>query len=214
MFGYNGFGRLTGNETGSVGGGRQGRRPLGSNRMTRLFEAEMGGQVSWLLPATLYILLVAGIAAAAPAPPHRPDPGRTLLWGGWLVVTGVTFSLGQGIIHPYYTVALAPAIEQAMVGIGVSTWWRQALRTARSRHPGRLSGGHRRLVVHAAAGGPRPGCPGCPRLFAVSGIAITALLLAIPRLRGRLAVAVGGTALVVALASPATYSLSTAADSA
>ena len=32
-------------------------------------------------------------------------------------MTGLTFSLGQGIIHPYYTVALAPAIG-ALVGIG------------------------------------------------------------------------------------------------
>ena len=37
--------------------------------------------------------------------------------GGWLVVTAAVFSLGQGIIHPYYSVALAPAIG-ALVGIG------------------------------------------------------------------------------------------------
>jgi hypothetical protein len=40
-----------------------------------------------------------------------------LLWGGWLLVTGLVFSYMQGIIHPYYMVALAPAIG-ALVGVG------------------------------------------------------------------------------------------------
>ncbi|MEU8780719.1 glycosyltransferase family 39 protein [Streptomyces sp. NPDC048637] len=67
-FGYNGFGRISGNETGSVGGG--GGRPgdgagggggWGETGITRLFSSDMGGQISWLLPAAL-ILLVAGVA--------------------------------------------------------------------------------------------------------------------------------------------------------
>ena len=37
------------------------------------------------------------------------------IWGGWLLVTGVVFSYMQGIIHPYYMVALGPAIG-ALVG--------------------------------------------------------------------------------------------------
>ena len=49
-----------------------------------------------------------------------------VLWGGWLLVTGLVFSLAQGIIHPYYTVALAPAIG-AIVGIGSRFLWSPAL---------------------------------------------------------------------------------------
>ena len=45
-----------------------------------------------------------------------------MLWGGWLVVTAVLFSLGKGIIHPYYTVALGPAVG-AVVGIGAAALW-------------------------------------------------------------------------------------------
>ena len=45
-----------------------------------------------------------------------------LMWGGWLIVTGVVFSFASGIIHPYYTVALAPAIA-ALVAIGVVALW-------------------------------------------------------------------------------------------
>ena len=130
IFGYNGFGRITGNESGSVVGGGAGARaghgaPTG---LTRLFGSEMGTQISWLLPAAL-ILLVVVLAMTW----KRPRTGHTraamVLWGGWLVVTGLVFSLAQGIIHPYYTVALAPAIG-AIVGIGGRCLW-----SRRSRIP-------------------------------------------------------------------------------
>jgi hypothetical protein len=44
------------------------------------------------------------------------------MWGGWLLVTGLTFSYMSGTIHPYYTVALAPAIA-ALVGVGGRILW-------------------------------------------------------------------------------------------
>ncbi len=51
-FGYNGFGRLDGNETGSVGfGGHRVAPTGGSTGLTRLLAAVMGGQISRLLPA-------------------------------------------------------------------------------------------------------------------------------------------------------------------
>lgn len=56
-FGYNGFGRLTGNETGSVGGGGQGGG-WGETGITRLFTGSFGQQVSWFLPTALFLLLV------------------------------------------------------------------------------------------------------------------------------------------------------------
>jgi 4-amino-4-deoxy-L-arabinose transferase-like glycosyltransferase len=46
-----------------------------------------------------------------------------VLWRGWLLVTGLTFSFMAGIIHPYYTVAIAPATA-ALVGLGVTALWR------------------------------------------------------------------------------------------
>src|SRR5947207_2778890 len=52
IFGYNGFGRLNGEENGSVGGGPQGAAGRwGPTGWLRLFNAEFGGQASWLLPA-------------------------------------------------------------------------------------------------------------------------------------------------------------------
>ena len=56
--GYNGFGRLTGEETGSVGtrpggGGRWGQTGIG-----RLFDGVLGGQIAWLIPAALLAVVV------------------------------------------------------------------------------------------------------------------------------------------------------------
>src|SRR3954467_2344971 len=118
VFGYNGFGRLTGNEIGSVGGGGQAGR-WGATGLTRMLGAEFGTQISWLLPAAL-ILLVAGIVWRGMRP--RTDRVRAafILWGGWLLGTGVVFSEGFGIIHQYYAIALAPAIG-ALVGMGAAT---------------------------------------------------------------------------------------------
>lgn len=121
MFGYNGFGRLTGNETGSVGGGASAGGNWGPTGLTRLFNSSFGTQISWLLPAAL-ILLVAGLAVTWRTPRTNRTRAALLLWGGWLVVTGLTFSLSKGIIHPYYTVALTPAIA-GLIGAGGFLMW-------------------------------------------------------------------------------------------
>ncbi|HEV3293573.1 MAG TPA: glycosyltransferase family 39 protein, partial [Streptosporangiaceae bacterium] len=132
VIGYNGLGRLTGNETGSVGpgngqggGGGQGVSFGGATGIFRLFHSEFGGQISWLLPAALISLAaMAWVSRRAP----RTDRTRAaaLLWGGWVLVTGLVFSYMNGIIHPYYMVALAPGIA-ALTGIGAMSLWRAPL---------------------------------------------------------------------------------------
>ena len=126
IFGYNGFGRITGNETGSVVGGRVGGGAgmWGPTGITRLFGSEMGTQISWLLPAAL-LFFVALLWGTRRAPRTDGRRAAVLIWGSWLLVTGVVFSFAQGIIHPYYTVALAPAIG-ALIGIGVVWTWGRA----------------------------------------------------------------------------------------
>jgi 4-amino-4-deoxy-L-arabinose transferase-like glycosyltransferase len=119
--GYNGFGRLDGSETGSIGGGGFG----GSTGVFRLFQSEFGGQVSWLIPAAL-ISLGALIWISRGQPRTSRVRAFALLWGGWLLVTGVVFSYMQGIIHPYYMVALAPAIG-ALVGVGAMALWQSGM---------------------------------------------------------------------------------------
>jgi 4-amino-4-deoxy-L-arabinose transferase-like glycosyltransferase len=125
VFGYNGFGRLTGDESGSVvGGGGQGRAGMwGPTGWYRMFNAEFGGQASWLLPTAL-VLLVVGLASSLLRPRTDRLRASMILWGGWLLLTAATFSFGQGIIHPYYTVALGPAIG-AIVGIVATVLWQR-----------------------------------------------------------------------------------------
>nr|WP_239652078.1 glycosyltransferase family 39 protein [Mycobacterium sp. UM_NZ2] len=115
--GYNGVGRLTGDETGGLGNTNF---DVGAGR---LFGPDMGGQISWLLPAAV-VAVAAGFWITRRA--ARTDPVRAalLLWGGWLVVTGAVFSFANGIVHSYYTVALAPAIAGGLA-IGVSLLWRR-----------------------------------------------------------------------------------------
>ncbi|MFC9896889.1 glycosyltransferase family 39 protein [Nocardia sp. NPDC127579] len=125
--GYNGLGRLNGNETGSVGAGGA-ELPPGGNGMwgttgiTRMFDAAQGGQIAWLIPAAL-VALVAGILLRGKA--TRTDQRRAalILWGGWLLVTGLVFSFMAGIFHQYYTVALAPAVA-ALAAAGAVQLWR------------------------------------------------------------------------------------------
>ena len=64
--GYNGFGRLTGDETGSVGGGGAGGGSWGATGILRMFGSEIGSQVAWLLPAAL--ILLGGRAVVRPRP--------------------------------------------------------------------------------------------------------------------------------------------------
>jgi 4-amino-4-deoxy-L-arabinose transferase-like glycosyltransferase len=115
-FGYNGFGRLTGDETGSVGGGGGG---WGTTGLFRLLGSENGGQVAWLLPAAL-VLGVAAIGAG-----RRPVKVAASLMLGWLVVTAATFSFMAGIYHAYYTVALAPAVAACSALGGWALWQRR-----------------------------------------------------------------------------------------
>ena len=67
--GYNGFGRLNGSETGSVGGGNTTGGQWGATGLFRMFGSEVGSQVGWLIPAAL-VLGVAG-------PVVRPRPRRS-----------------------------------------------------------------------------------------------------------------------------------------
>jgi 4-amino-4-deoxy-L-arabinose transferase-like glycosyltransferase len=129
VFGYNGLARITGG-SGSPGGGANGAAGSsfgGATGLERLFSSEMGLEISWLLPAALFAL-VAGLIALrgrshADLPGIRMLRAGFVLLGGWLLVTGVVFSFMSGTVHPYYTVALAPAIG-GLVALGGVVFWR------------------------------------------------------------------------------------------
>jgi 4-amino-4-deoxy-L-arabinose transferase-like glycosyltransferase len=118
ILGYNGLGRLFGQDGGPGGGamGGGGGGPFGGDAgVLRLLNESLGGQAGWLLGFALVSLI--GIAVLTRL--RRAD-GRT----GWLIVVGgsfltvaVAFSQAQGIFHPYYVSQLAP-FAAMLVGAG------------------------------------------------------------------------------------------------
>jgi 4-amino-4-deoxy-L-arabinose transferase-like glycosyltransferase len=226
-FGYNGLGRLDGNETGSVGFGHGGGGFgfSGSTGLTRLFASDMGGQISWLLPAAL-IALAALLWGTRRAPRADRTRAAALLWGGWLLVTGGVFSYMAGIIHPYYTIALAPATA-ALTGIGAVQLWqvRDGWRGHENNWFGRvvLAAGVAATTVwsYVLLGRAAGWQPWLRPVILVAGLVAVATLLAGRWLLsiaaatrpGRLALAAVPVpfALVAVLAGPVAYSLDTVA---
>jgi 4-amino-4-deoxy-L-arabinose transferase-like glycosyltransferase len=225
--GYNGLGRLDGNETGSVGfTGNRGAGPAfgGSTGLGRLFSAEMGGQISWLLPAAL--VAIGALAWLAWRSQRGRQPSRdlpaALIWGGWLVVTGLVFSFMAGIIHPYYTIALAPAIA-ALVGIAAVRLWRAASEHGLAARCWLAAGPASTAAWSFVLLSRSPSwLPPLRYGILVLGLAAAVAMVIAPRLgklarstRRRRAIArvVAGTAIVAAAAGPVGYTLSTIAAS-
>ncbi|MEU5986901.1 glycosyltransferase family 39 protein [Streptomyces sp. NPDC047434] len=231
-FGYNGLGRLNGDETGSVGGGARGGgapggaefagaelptgagMPGGGGRgggwgetgIGRMFGDAVGGQISWLLPAAL-ILLVAGLLVTRRA--ARTDTARAafLVWGGSLLMTLAVFSFMAGIFHEYYTVALAPYIA-ALVGMGASVLWEERTRFAASAA----------LAVSVAAtavwgwvllGRTPDWLPWLRWAVLVAGVVAALGLLLAGRVDRRIGLGVAGLGLAAGLAGPFAYTLAT-----
>ncbi len=135
--GYNGFGRLNGNERGAVtpggggvyagvagtgdGPGGPGGGMWGETGFWRMFDAEQGGQIAWLIPTAL-IFAVAALVLIGRA--VRTDGRRAFLalFGIWMLTTIAVFSYMQGIFHSYYTAAIAPALAGLLAG-GAAVCW-------------------------------------------------------------------------------------------
>src|SRR4051794_6742332 len=207
-FGYNGLGRLSGDETGSVGGGGggTGTGQWGETGWNRMFNSEIGSQISWLLPAAL-ILLVAGLVATRRRKRTSVTRGSFLVWGGSLLITLVVFSYMAGIFHQYYTIALAPYIA-AVVGMGAGILWEKraelwaSLTLAAS-------------VVAASAWAyvllnrTPDYLPWLKWLVLIGGLTAALGLIFVARLGRQLALGAAALGIVAALAGPTAYTLST-----
>ncbi len=229
IFGYNGFGRLTGEEAGSVvpggaasntgglltggptglgagGAGPGGGSMWGATGWSRMFSSEVGGQVSWLLPAAM-ILLVAMVAYSLTK--GRTDRLRVavLIWGGWLLTTVIVFSYMQGIFHAYYTVALAPAIG-AIVGIGGTELWKRretwAARIGLSSVIGVSA-----IWAFVLLGRSPSWFPLLRFMILLAGISVAVILLLAPWFRARTMLAIVVVAVALGLVAPAAYAAQT-----
>ncbi|MGW2706198.1 ArnT family glycosyltransferase [Streptomyces sp. NPDC001340] len=207
-FGYNGLGRINGDETGSIGGGGGGNGSgrWGATGWDRMFSSEIGSQISWLLPAAL-ILLVAGLCATRKGRRTSATRASFLVWGGSLLITMVVFSYMAGIFHQYYTVALAPYIA-AVTGMGAGLLWEKRKETWASLTLAAA-------VVAAAAWGyvllnrTSSYLPWLKWLVLIGGLAAAFGLIFAGRISRRLALGAAAVGLVAALAGPTAYTLST-----
>jgi 4-amino-4-deoxy-L-arabinose transferase-like glycosyltransferase len=199
------------------GGGGGGGALGGGSGLTRLFGSEWGGQISWLIPASLLAFAVMLWVSRRSA---RTDRTRAaaIMWGGWLLVAGVVLSYMSGTTHSYYSIALAPPIG-ALAGIGAVGLWR-IRRSWFAR--GAMAAG---LAATGAWAwvllGRSPGWyPWLRVVIVIAAVAATGAILAGPALRvasvrwgPALAVGTVTLAAIAGLGGPLAYSAYTAASS-
>ena len=203
IVGYNGLSRLSGG-TGGSGSGFS-----GATGVFRLFNDLMGGQASWLLPAAL-LALVAGLVWRGRAPRTDRTRAALVLWGGWLLVTGAVFSFSEGVIHTYYTVALAPAIA-ALVGMGAGMLWQNRHRIV-ARVIGAVAIAASAIWAYSLLERTPTYLPWLRPLVLVTGVMAAVALVAapaVPRLTARVTAVAVGLALAAAMSGPLAYTATT-----
>jgi 4-amino-4-deoxy-L-arabinose transferase-like glycosyltransferase len=200
------FSRTAGYTSGSVGGPNF----SGSPGWLRIFNSQLGGQAAWLT-----IVAAAGLLAGLwlTRRGRRSDLGRAgyLLWGMWTGLFLGAFSFASGVLHPYYTVVLAPGLAALAGGGSVAMWrlgtkhlWLAWLLPAAVLATAFLSYSLLRRAASFA--------PGLATATVIVG-AVAAVMLALvlagvlkPRI---FALAAGAIALACVLAGPAAYSVAT-----
>ena len=84
----------------------------------RLFGAAFGTQAAWLLPFALVGLVALMLVLFRDISRQDKRLALLLVFGGWLLAEVVVLSASDGIVHPYYTSALAPGVAM-MAACGV-----------------------------------------------------------------------------------------------
>ena len=124
VFDYNGFSRVGQASPNQVLGRTLGT-PLFSQAeppptWNRLLTRSYGRDTGWLLPAA--VIATAGILVARRRKPRADLPrAGALLWGTWLLVLAVVFSIST-TMNSYYAGALSPAMA-GLLGIGSALAW-------------------------------------------------------------------------------------------
>ncbi|WP_433685974.1 hypothetical protein [Nocardia sp. CA-119907] len=177
----------------------------GDKGIMRLLTGSAATEIAWLLPAALI-----GFLAVLWCTRRRPrtDPMRAglLVWGGWLLVSGLVFSYMSGVFHEYYTVALAPAAA-AVAAIALPELW-----TRRTRLPALAT-----LAAMAVATygwsfyllNRTPGWLPWLRVMLVIGTCAVAVAVPIVRLRPRLTSVIATAAVLLGLLGTTAYTLGT-----
>lgn len=145
VFGYNGLNRLFGGG-GAAATGAQNQTPptlpnilppqlgseTGSPGLTRLFEQPLVNEASWLLPFALFSMALVVFAYPIRLSRHTwfevvAEHQAFILWGGWLLMSVVFFSVAR-FFHAYYLVMLAPPVA-ILTAMGAATVYRLVRQT-------------------------------------------------------------------------------------
>lgn len=177
----------------------EGRQTLGIKpSWHRLLSGPLGRDYGWLLPAAL---MSAAFVLIRRRRASRCDRLRAaiILWGTWLAVLGVAFSVG-GYLNSYYVAALSPAIA-ALCGVGVALFWQE-----RDSQPARIGLAATVLVCAGYGAYLLHGGTDVPAWLLPAGVCLGVLGAAIAlfgtQLRGGSRAAAISTALAVACALP------------
>jgi 4-amino-4-deoxy-L-arabinose transferase-like glycosyltransferase len=202
-FGYNGIARILGHHHGSSPSDWAGPQSFGARSgLHRLVTGEMGNEIAWLM-LTAVIAAGFGTYLAARRQLSRMQLCALTIWGGWFAVTGLVFSYMGGMIHPYYTVALAPSIAGLVGTVAVWSWQRRTCWDGRSALAAMTlaSGVTAVLLLHRNHFGP-------PWVGGV--IASAAVLGAVGLLVPRPTIATAALAALASSAGTVTFSIATA----
>jgi 4-amino-4-deoxy-L-arabinose transferase-like glycosyltransferase len=176
-----------------------------SSGLFRLFKGEFAVEISWLIPAAI-VAFIAVVVLRWARP--RTDAIRAggILFFCWMLVDGIVLSYMQGTIHPYYTLAIAPAIA-GTVGVGVAAAWAE-----RGRLPGR---GFLAAMVAAAGIWGFVVADRAPHwngwlpwtVLALTIVAAAAIVgtLALPTTSRGVGIGIAAVAVIAALGAPAVY---------
>jgi 4-amino-4-deoxy-L-arabinose transferase-like glycosyltransferase len=121
IFGYNGFLRISGSRQFLFVDGGQG--------LLRMFDTELGGQVSWFLPLAI-VGVVGGFCLTRGRERTDHEWAGIVLWGTTFLGYFAVYDDARGIFHAYYTVVMAPAVA-ALAGAGAVALWRLGQRSLR-----------------------------------------------------------------------------------
>ncbi|MCQ4085972.1 glycosyltransferase family 39 protein [Saccharibacillus sp. JS10] len=118
--GFGGQGGMPDGQNGGVGGMNGGGMfNTGEAGPLRLFQAELSGQASWLIP--LGLIGAFAILASWRRRNFTDKHKEIIFWLAWLVPVAGFFSIA-GFFHQYYLIMLAPPVS-ALAGAAITEMW-------------------------------------------------------------------------------------------
>jgi 4-amino-4-deoxy-L-arabinose transferase-like glycosyltransferase len=125
VFTYNGVGHVGGQTPNEQLSQTLGLDLVGpsSGGLSRLVRSSTARDWAWALPAAL-VALVGCLVALRRRERGDPERANVILWGGWLLVMGASFT-SLSNFNPYYAAALTPAVAGLLAGGAVLAWRRR-----------------------------------------------------------------------------------------